>query len=458
LKTHFDHVHSDNKDKHINKQDEIQHVSSDICSKASYCSKCKFSGNKSELDKHLKSKHGKKHECEECGINFMDISTLKLHVQKKHEKPSSIEPFPCEVCGLVLANFNLLQQHMKEHTPVKFNCQYCDFVAGEQESLQCHMFESHNEIAILCNIAKQVDKMTESFESFENFKVQISNVLKSLFDNQHILKQEMFLIRNNQPKPEVKQAKRAPEDNDNSSSIPAPSVGPPVPPPRTVPSAATSGSWAPPPVRITPAPSATKPEQILVVGDSISGNLHLKTIEIATKAKVKAVKAYCSVYENIEGNAKSAPKFPKKNFTDVIENELKKEPVDVLIIQSGSVDITNLKTGDGNEESNAEYFAEQTTASATNLFKAANNAAVKYPKLKKIVIMKQVPRYDFLNSNPPGMKSALSGLFNETLDQLLSQSALKSRVVVGNHNLDCSGGVLQSRYRSIQSNRDYVIM
>ena len=51
------------------------------------------------------------------------------------------------------------------------------------------------------------------------------------------------------------------------------------------------------------------------------------------------------------------------------------------------------------------------------------------------------------------MKSALSGLFNETLDQLLSQSALKSRVIVGNHNLDCSGGVLQSRYRSIQSNK-----
>ena len=67
--------------------------------------------------------------------------------------------------------------------------------------------------------------------------------------------------------------------------------------------------------------------------------------------------------------------------------------------------------------------------------------------------MKQTPRYDFLNSNPPGMKSALSGLFNETLDKLLSQSALKSRVIVGNHNHDCSGGVLQSRYRSIQSNK-----
>ena len=91
-------------------------------------------------------------------------------------------------------------------------------------------------------------------------------------------------------------------------------------------------------------------------------------------------------------------------FKDVIENELKKEPVDVLIIQAGSVDITNLKTGDGNEETNAEYFAQQTTNSATNLFKAAINAAVKYPKLKKIVMMRQTPRYDPANVNPLSIK------------------------------------------------------
>ena len=45
LKTHFDNVHSDNKSKKNNKQDEIKSVSSDVCSN---CSKCKFSGNKSE--------------------------------------------------------------------------------------------------------------------------------------------------------------------------------------------------------------------------------------------------------------------------------------------------------------------------------------------------------------------------------------------------------------------------
>ena len=225
LKTHFDN--------------EIQSESSDVCFN---CSKCNFNGNKSELDKHFKSKHSRKYVCEECGNTFMDPKTFKLHVQSKHEETPPIEPFPCEKCGLVLAIFYLLQEHVKEHTPVTMHCQHCDFSAEDQESLQSHMFESHEGIAILCNTAKQVDKLSDSFASFEHFKSEISNVLKSLFDNQHILKQEMFLIRNNQPKPQTRssvpepeldqteKAAKSPGDNGISSLPPAPPAGPPVAP------------------------------------------------------------------------------------------------------------------------------------------------------------------------------------------------------------------------------------
>ena len=38
---------------------------------------------------------------------------------------------------------------------------------------------------------------------------------------------------------------------------------------------------------------------ILMVGDSISGNLHKKTIETATKAKLRITKAYSSIHENV---------------------------------------------------------------------------------------------------------------------------------------------------------------
>jgi hypothetical protein len=123
-----------------------------------------------------------------------------------------------------------------------------------------------------------------------------------------------------------------------------------------------------------------------------------------------------------------------------------------LIVQSGSVDITNLKTESANDE-NFEYFKQQSVMSAIILFTAVTNAAANHPHLKKIIILKQIPRYDFLTSNPPGLKHCLSQLYNETLDQLYAKCAFKDKLSIGNHSLGCSGGILQAKYNNIQSGK-----
>ena len=414
----------------------------------------------------MASKHGRKNICEECGINFIDVKTLKLHIKTKHENPSAIEPFPCEVCGFVLANFNLLQQHVKEHTPVKWNCQYCDFTAGDQESLQCHMVEGHEEIAILCNMAKQVDKLSDGFASFENFKSEISNVLKSLFDNQHILKQELFVIRNNQannpPKPAATLPSSTGENGISSPLPPPPPAGPPaqlppVPAPRRTPTAPTGGSWAPPSVRNAPAPKVTKPVQseppkMLYIGDSISANVDIGALEVATQAEFVKAKAYSSIEDRVSNVAKQAAKFPASNFTNVIPTELNKGKYQCLILQSGSVDITNLNTKD--EPSNhIEYFKQETVRSAHNLFNAATNGLRMQPTLRKIVIMKQVPRYDPSNVDPLGLKPSLALLFNNTITGLWMDSPNKDKIFIGEHNVDCTGAIRESRYRHTKSGR-----
>ena len=187
-----------------------------------------------------------------------------------------------------------------------------------------------------------------------------------------------------------------------------------------------------------------------MVGDSISGNLHKKTIETATKAKLRIAKAYSSIHENVTHKGKHSPKFPTKIFNDVFKNELKKNKEDILIVQSGSVDITNLKTESANDE-HFEYFKQQSVMSAINLFTAVTNAAANHPHLKKIIILKQIPRYDF--PNPPGLKHCLSQLYNETLDQLYAKCAFKDKLSIGNHSLGCSGGILQAKYNNIQSGK-----
>ena len=60
------------------------------------------------------------------------------------------------------------------------------------------------------------------------------------------------------------------------------------------------------------------------------------------QAEIVAVKAYSSVDDDAKNFAKHAAKFPEKNFTDVVPAELQKGDFDALILQAGSVDITNL--------------------------------------------------------------------------------------------------------------------
>ena len=47
-------------------------------------------------------------------------------------------------------------------------------------------------------MAQEVNHINESFLLFETFKNELSGVLKSLLDNQNAVKQELFVIRNNQ--------------------------------------------------------------------------------------------------------------------------------------------------------------------------------------------------------------------------------------------------------------------
>ena len=87
-----------------------------------------------------------------------------------------------------------------------------------------------------------------------------------------------------------------------------------------------------------------------------------------------------------------------------------------MIIQAGSVDITNLRTN-VEPSKHAEYFKQETVQSAKNLFKSCENAASSNPNLKRVILMKQTPRYDPLNVDPSALKPVLSNLFNNTLVQ-----------------------------------------
>jgi hypothetical protein len=161
------------------------------------------------------------------------------------------------------------------------------------------------------------------FTQFEHLKLELSNVLKPLFDNQNIIKQEMFLIRDDiatftskqqtrcsEHVPVVKEKQKAAipsslhVNNGHPTTPTAPPSVPSVPPPRSVPPAPTSDPAAPPPKRTSFSPKITKPNQtespkMQYIGDSISANVDIGALEGATQANFVKAKANSSIHDTI---------------------------------------------------------------------------------------------------------------------------------------------------------------
>ena len=323
-------------------------------------------------------------------------------------------------------------------------CQHCDYKAADLKTITDHIETDHQEFALLNHLARN---QTYVSQAFDTFKDELTNVLNKIIDGHNSIKQELFIFRQSNYGTERLDKIEASVTNltrlVQSSQLPA--TAPASPPPTKPASPRTE-------VSDPPSKPDTNIRNICIIGDSISGNVDHKVIENAVKSKVRSSRAYSSVNETCENDARCPTKFPEKGFNNVISKELEKEPTDVLIIQAGSVDISNFKTGGENATKFSEYFRQETIVSAENLFKAATNALLTRQSLKKVILMKQTPRYDTASSDPHSVKAALSKLFNDTICQLWLESPLKSKLIIGSHNLDCAGGVKESRYRNTHRN------
>ena len=189
-----------------------------------------------------------------------------------------------------------------------------------------------------------------------------------------------------------------------------------------------------------------KKKKILLVGDSISANVDLKALEDVTKAKFVSTRAYSSVYDDVENAAKHKAKYPSSNFAKVVPAELSKDDYQTVILQSGSVDITNLNTKD-EPLKYLDYFKQQTVLSAQRFFKTGEKALSDKPLLEKVILMKQTPRYDPASVDPLSIKPALVDLYNNTLTEQWLCSKYKDKIIVGTHNIECTGAIRESRYR-----------
>ena len=151
-------------------------------------------------------------------------------------------------------------------------------------------------------------------------------------------------------------------------------------------------------------------------------------MEKITKTKICKRKAYGAIKS-------SNQRFPNANFTDVIPKEMAEHRPDVLVMQRDSVTLTDMSC-----EAPELYAKQQMLLTSYNMFSAATTALAANPDCQQVLLLEAVPRYDG--------KEQLNKYGNHMLHQAKAESTdvNKDRVMIGVHNLECEGGVRESRY------------
>ena len=106
---------------------------------------------------------------------------------------------------------------------------------------------------------------------------------------------------------------------------------------------------------------------------------------------------------------------------------MKKEEPDILVMQTGSIEITNINvnaaimdTSKNIQEYKKEWF-KKVEEDSINLLDVAQDALEKNKKLKKVIILKRLPRFDRGTSDLMSIKSELSKFGNAVYDLELTR-------------------------------------
>jgi hypothetical protein len=143
-------------------------------------------------------------------------------------------------------------------------------------------------------------------------------------------------------------------------------------------------------------------------------------VKEATKDEVKEVqevKCYAAVYSD-----DPAIKFKRKNFSDVVPAELEDNDYTAVLMQSSSVELTNLK-GKG---AAPDLLRQTALVAAQNMFGVAVAAATN-PTVEKIILAQAPPRIDEM--------AEYAKYGNQELDKLWddAEPALKEKISIGRH-------------------------
>ena len=183
---------------------------------------------------------------------------------------------------------------------------------------------------------------------------------------------------------------------------------------------------------------ASKKEKISWIGTSISKVLDKEKVEKDLDVSLSITRAYCIKDE-------PTAKYRKTHFKNIVPKVVEKEEPDTLVLQTGSIEITNIEVNKAlmdEKKSIDEYkkgWFEQVENNSKDLFEIAQEALKKNKKLKRVLILKRLPRHDRSSSDLIGMRSILSEYANTVYDQQWIRMGSPSNVIIIDLDLKGSG-------------------
>ena len=193
------------------------------------------------------------------------------------------------------------------------------------------------------------------------------------------------------------------------------------------------------PAKVNKRKSSSSKHQVTWVGTSISKVLNKKKLENDLDVELTSVKAYCVQEEG---------RFPESNFKAVVPKVLENGNVGTLILETGSIEITNIDVNNAMmdpkkdiKEYKEEWFAKAEEVS-TELFNIAETA-INANKNLNIIILKRLPRFDRSSNDLLKIKSDLSSFANHTYDQLWLKRGSPKRIHVTEVKLCKQDGYLK---------------
>ena len=172
------------------------------------------------------------------------------------------------------------------------------------------------------------------------------------------------------------------------------------------------------------------------IGTSISRVMDQKKLEKDLDVSLTVSKAYCI-------KAEEKARFKDKNLESVVQNVLKTVPTDVLILQTGSIEITDIDVNHALMDSKTdigeykEKWFSKVENDSKNLYDVAEEACKHNPKLKAIIV-KRLPRFDRSSNDLLSIKAQLSNYAYSVFDQIWLRKGKPSSINIVEFQLNAS--------------------